>query len=65
MAVGPPTCPAEGSGCGDDEWEGEFFPGIPSIKYEVIFSISWYKFIVFLRHQVGNVFPNALCICKL
>nr|XP_028947161.1 xylose isomerase-like [Malus domestica] len=32
-----PTCPASdlGSGCsGSDEWEGEFFPGIPKIKYE-------------------------------
>ncbi|KAJ8439559.1 hypothetical protein Cgig2_024146 [Carnegiea gigantea] len=34
LAVGPPTCPAEGVGCGEDEWEGEFFPGIPKIKYE-------------------------------
>ncbi|CAO2823015.1 unnamed protein product [Amaranthus hypochondriacus] len=34
VAIGPPTCPAEGSGCVDDEWEGEFFPGIPKIKYE-------------------------------
>ncbi|GAB4838202.1 hypothetical protein Ancab_027732 [Ancistrocladus abbreviatus] len=34
-AVGPPTCPADiGSSCSDDEWEGEFFPGIPKIKYE-------------------------------
>lgn len=40
MAVGPPTCPAEGSGCDADEWEGEFFPEIPKIKYEVIISIS-------------------------
>ncbi|XAR66676.1 Xylose isomerase [Bertholletia excelsa] len=29
----PQTCPADtGNGCG--EWEGEFFPGIPKIKYE-------------------------------
>ncbi|KAL2928941.1 Xylose isomerase [Bienertia sinuspersici] len=35
VAVGPPTCPAENSGgCGDDEWQGEFFPEIPKIKYE-------------------------------
>ncbi|XP_047320051.1 xylose isomerase isoform X1 [Impatiens glandulifera] len=34
MAAGnPPTCPADNdSKCGD--WEGEFFPGIPKIKYE-------------------------------
>ncbi|PWA76423.1 Xylose isomerase [Artemisia annua] len=34
----PPTCPADLDGdCGVDnsgEWEGEFFPGIPKIKYE-------------------------------
>ncbi|CAN6552231.1 unnamed protein product [Malus baccata var. baccata] len=32
-----PTCPASdlGSGCSDsDEWEGEFFRGIPKMKYE-------------------------------
>ncbi|KAH9615191.1 hypothetical protein KSS87_022844 [Heliosperma pusillum] len=34
LAVGPPTCPAEDTGCGDDEWQGEFFPGIPKINYE-------------------------------
>ncbi|KAL5708642.1 xylose isomerase [Ranunculus cassubicifolius] len=37
FAAPPQTCPAEAStGCGDasDEWEGEFFPGIPNIKYE-------------------------------
>ncbi|CAN4106531.1 unnamed protein product [Withania somnifera] len=37
-AAAPPTCPAAdiGSDCGGDsaEWEGEFFPGIPKIKYE-------------------------------
>lgn len=34
----PPTCPADiGSDCATStvEWEGEFFPGIPKIKYEV------------------------------
>jgi hypothetical protein len=33
----PPTCPADlGKECSDSgEWEGEFFPGIPKIKYEV------------------------------
>lgn len=43
IAVGPPTCPADGSsGCGDsDEWEGEFFPGIPNIKYEVIWLFDY------------------------
>ncbi|KAK8647312.1 hypothetical protein V6N13_121056 [Hibiscus sabdariffa] len=32
----PETCPADlGEKCGEDgEWEGEFFPGIPEIKYE-------------------------------
>lgn len=42
MAAAPPTCPADtGSGCGSDsgEWDGEFFPGIPKIKYEVIILI--------------------------
>ncbi|KAK6944252.1 hypothetical protein RJ641_025354, partial [Dillenia turbinata] len=31
-----PTCPADlGGDCSDSgEWEGEFFPGIPKIKYE-------------------------------
>ncbi|KAF5956629.1 hypothetical protein HYC85_003854 [Camellia sinensis] len=34
IAASPQTCPADiGKGCGDD-WEGEFFPGIPKIKYE-------------------------------
>lgn len=33
----PETCPAKDVGnCGDsDDWEGEFFPDIPKIKYEV------------------------------
>lgn len=33
----PPTCPADlGKECSDSgEWDGEFFPGIPNIKYEV------------------------------
>ncbi|TYI29341.1 hypothetical protein ES332_A05G309900v1 [Gossypium tomentosum] len=32
----PETCPANlGGKCGEDgEWEGEFFPGVPKIKYE-------------------------------
>ncbi|KAK8677427.1 hypothetical protein V6N13_142965 [Hibiscus sabdariffa] len=32
----PETCPADlGEKCGEDgEWEGEFFPGVPKIKYE-------------------------------
>ncbi|KAA3453488.1 xylose isomerase-like [Gossypium australe] len=32
----PETCPADlGGKCGEDgEWEGEFFPGVPKIKYE-------------------------------
>uniref|UniRef100_A0A2P2MFL0 Xylose isomerase n=1 Tax=Rhizophora mucronata TaxID=61149 RepID=A0A2P2MFL0_RHIMU len=36
IAAGPPTCPADfGGKCSDPgEWEGEFFPGIPKIKYE-------------------------------
>ncbi|KAG4959068.1 hypothetical protein JHK87_035701 [Glycine soja] len=34
----PQTCAAnDADKCGDsDEWEGEFFPGIPKIKYEVL-----------------------------
>lgn len=38
IASSPQTCPADdvSSKCGSsDEWEGEFFPGIPKIKYEV------------------------------
>ena len=33
----PQICPADnGAKCSDlDGWEGEFFPGIPKIKYEV------------------------------
>ncbi|CAA2980105.1 xylose isomerase [Olea europaea subsp. europaea] len=37
FAAGPPTCPVDvGSDCGNysGEWKGEFFPGIPKIKYE-------------------------------
>lgn len=36
-AGAPQTCPADNGGkCdGSDGWEGEFFPGIPKIKYEV------------------------------
>ncbi|KAF5183854.1 Xylose isomerase [Thalictrum thalictroides] len=38
IATAPQTCPADASnGCSDNssgEWEGEFFPGIPKIKYE-------------------------------
>lgn len=34
-AAAPPTCPANiETSCGNGEWEGEFFPGIPKIKYE-------------------------------
>ncbi|CAH9095049.1 unnamed protein product [Cuscuta epithymum] len=36
-AAGPPTCPAHlHTDCANasGEWEGEFFPGIPKIKYE-------------------------------
>ncbi|GAA0156918.1 isomerase [Lithospermum erythrorhizon] len=34
-AKGPPTCPADvGSDCSSGEWEGDFFPNIPKIKYE-------------------------------
>ncbi|GFP96212.1 xylose isomerase [Phtheirospermum japonicum] len=36
-AAAPPTCPSNiGSDCDtkSDEWEGEFFTGIPKIKYE-------------------------------
>lgn len=33
----PPTCPADLEGkCSDsDDWQGDFFPEIPNIKYEV------------------------------
>ena len=33
----PQTCPADSGGkcSGPDDWEGEFFPEIPHIKYEV------------------------------
>ncbi|KAK3420386.1 hypothetical protein EUGRSUZ_G01193 [Eucalyptus grandis] len=37
VVAAPPTCPANdlGGECGDaDDWKGEFFPGIPNIKYE-------------------------------
>ncbi|KAI3855641.1 hypothetical protein MKX03_030498 [Papaver bracteatum] len=36
IASSPRTCPADlGKECAsDDEWKGEFFPGIPTIKYE-------------------------------
>ncbi|KAF3774077.1 Xylose isomerase [Nymphaea thermarum] len=38
IAVGPPTCPvdveAECTVGGSDNWKGEFFPGIPQIRYE-------------------------------
>lgn len=36
IASAPPTCPADiDSDCGSGDWDGEFFPGIPKIKYEV------------------------------
>lgn len=40
----PQTCAAnDADKCGDsDEWEGEFFPGIPKIKYEVDLFIRIY-----------------------
>ncbi|KAK2990828.1 hypothetical protein RJ640_009767 [Escallonia rubra] len=39
IVADPPTCPVNnGTECGDghdsSEWKGEFFPGIPNIKYE-------------------------------
>ncbi|KAL5731124.1 xylose isomerase [Ranunculus cassubicifolius] len=48
FAAPPQTCPADAStGCGDasDEWEGEFFTGIPNIKYE-----DWLRFSVAFWH---------------
>lgn len=47
----PPTCPADDirNECrGSGEWEGEFFPGIPKIKYEGpssknILAFKWYN----------------------
>lgn len=54
-AAAPPMCPADvKSDCanGSGEWEGEFFPGIPKIKYEVFSSnvhiscfSSWFCFL--------------------
>ncbi|KAK6127038.1 hypothetical protein DH2020_039216 [Rehmannia glutinosa] len=47
-AAAPPTCPADiESDCstGSGEWEGEFFPGIPQIKYE-----DWMRFSVAFWH---------------
>jgi xylose isomerase len=42
------TCPADlDSKCGDaasGDWEGEFFPGIPKIKYEVREAMKAYSF---------------------
>ncbi|KAK4587131.1 hypothetical protein RGQ29_024028 [Quercus rubra] len=36
VIANPPTCDANlGEACSDSsEWQGEFFPGIPKIKYE-------------------------------
>uniref|UniRef100_A0A1D1XEE8 Xylose isomerase n=1 Tax=Anthurium amnicola TaxID=1678845 RepID=A0A1D1XEE8_9ARAE len=35
IAGSPQTCPADlNAKCDDGEWEGEFFPGIPKVKYE-------------------------------
>ena len=44
----PQTCPADlGGKCAEDgEWEGEFFPGIPNIKYEVKMVTSQYIWII-------------------
>lgn len=41
----PPTCPADlETACGDSgEWKGEFFPGIPKIKYEVGQSLLFFE----------------------
>ncbi|KAI9184900.1 hypothetical protein LWI28_002302 [Acer negundo] len=49
----PQTCPADlSTKCADSgEWEGEFFPGIPTIKYEILqgptsknpLSFKWYN----------------------
>lgn len=43
----PETCPAANVGkCGDpDDWEGEFFPGISKIKYEVNFLFEFFLFL--------------------
>ncbi|KAG4970082.1 hypothetical protein JHK82_035778 [Glycine max] len=51
ISIGAPqTCAAnDADKCGDsDEWEGEFFPGIPKIKYEgpsskSPLSFKWYN----------------------
>lgn len=50
IAGAPPTCPADLSEkCADsDDWEGEFFPGIPNIKYEVKrLDCDWFWLILF------------------
>jgi hypothetical protein len=44
----PETCPATNVGkcSGDsDDWEGDFFPGIPKIKYEVNFISQFINFL--------------------
>lgn len=41
----PKTCPANREvKCDGDGWEGEFFPGISKIKYEVIFHNQMLRF---------------------
>lgn len=55
----PPTCPADlGKECSDSgEWEGEFFPGIPKIKYEVgIVLIHLYESCKNMFHFLHNCF---------
>ncbi|CAD5335167.1 unnamed protein product [Arabidopsis thaliana] len=36
VSADPPTCPADlgGKCCDSDDWQGDFFPEIPKIKYE-------------------------------
>ncbi|KAL7174657.1 hypothetical protein ACSBR2_033825 [Camellia fascicularis] len=65
IAASPQTCPANiGKGCGDD-WEGEFFPGIPKIKYESPSSKSplafkWYNAEEEILGKKMSVFPFSL-----
>ncbi|KAI9117592.1 hypothetical protein K1719_011758 [Acacia pycnantha] len=54
ISAQPQTCPAENVGeCGDsDGWEGEFFPAIPTIKYEVpLARFIWHSNITMQRRK--------------
>ncbi|KAL7224144.1 hypothetical protein ACSBR1_025580 [Camellia fascicularis] len=65
IVASPQTCAANiGKGYGDD-WEGEFFPGIPKIKYESPSSKSplafkWYNAEEEILGKKMSVFPFSL-----